>query len=103
QPVLEGASAADVLVADGAFVVAAYVAGSPEVVALARIAPGGAPSPLGRIDLGGTVDASRRTAPPVLARLGDATMGIGLIDSSGGVRLARFDVGSLAPTISLVQ
>lgn len=103
QPTLEGASAADVLAAGSVFVVAGYVAGSPEVVALAQIVPGGAPSPLGRIELGGSVDASRRTAPPVLARLGDARIGVGLIDSRGGVRLARFEAGAPAPTIAIVQ
>lgn len=103
QPVLEGASAADVLATESGFVVSAYVAGMPEVVGLARLAPGGAPSPLGRIELGGSLDASRRTAPPVLARLGGATIGVGLIDASGGVRLARFELGSPAPTIGVVQ
>lgn len=103
QPVLEGASAADVLAVDRHFVVAAYVAGSPETLALARIAPGGAPSPLGRVELGGSLDASRRIAPPVLARLGGTWIGVGLVDPSGGVRLARFEVGSPAPAISVVQ
>ena len=103
QPVLEGASTSDIAVAFGTFVVAAYVAGSPEVVALARIAPGGVPSPLGRIELGGSLDTSHRTAPPVIERLGEAYLGVGLIDPAGGVRLARFEAGARAPNISVVQ
>lgn len=102
QPVLEGASATDAIAVGGGFVVAAYT-GSPEVVALARIAPGGAPSPLGRIELGGSASANRRTAPPVLARLGEATLGVALVDGAGGVRLARFEVGAPAPAIREVQ
>lgn len=103
QPVLAGASTADVLAVATGFVVAGYVAGSPESVGLARIRPGGAPSPLGRIPLAGSLDASRRTAPPVLARLGEATLGVGLVDAAGGVRLVRFEQGSPAPVFATVQ
>jgi hypothetical protein len=103
QPVLEGASAADVALVDRVFVVAAYVSGSPDVVALARIAPGGAPSPLGRIEIGSTQSADRRAAPPIVERLGEASVGVALVDGSGGVRLVRFEAGTPAPSFTPVQ
>jgi len=101
QPVIPGASLSDVIAVDAAFVVAGYVAGDPGVLSIARIAPGGAPSPLGRIELG--AGDTERTAPPVLARLASPMIGIALVDAQGGVRLARFEAGTPAPTISVVQ
>ena len=103
QPVLEGASATDVLALGSSFVLAGYVAGTPERVDLARIAAGGSPSPLARVDLPGSLAADRRTVPPVLARLGDATVGVGAIDANGGVILMRLPAGELAPVVTSVQ
>lgn len=103
QPVLEGASSADVLAANGAFLVAAYVSGGPDVVALARIAPGDAPTPLGRVPLEGSLDPERRTAPPVLAVVGDAVLGLAAYDASGGVQLVRFEAGTPAPSFGTVE
>ena len=99
QPVIEGASAADVALEDGAFVVAAFE-GAPETIRLARVAPGGAPSPLGVLELDAGGDAAHRAAPPVVTRLDDTHMGVAAIDSAGAVRLARFEAGSPAPVLA---
>ncbi len=102
QPVLEGASAADVALEEGAFVVAAY-AGAPESLRLARVAPGASPTPLGSLDLAAAGDAAHRAAPPVVTRLDEAHMGVVAIDGAGGVVLVRFERGALAPAMQSVS
>jgi hypothetical protein len=103
QPVLERASSADVVGVGSGFVVAAYVSEPADAVALARITPGGPPSPLGRIDIGAAHSADHRGAPPIIERLGEANLGVGLVDDAGGVRLVRFEAGVPAPSFTRIE
>ena len=91
QRVFENASTVDVLDDGNAFVVAGYLGTSPETVGIVRIVPGSSPQLLGSAALEGQSDPARRTAPPILARLGETRVGLAVVDAAGRVQLATFD------------
>jgi hypothetical protein len=103
QRLFENASSVDVLDDGNAFVVAGYLGTDPETVGIARIVPGSPPQLLASAPLEGHLAAERRTAPPILARLGETQVGLGVVDAAGRVQLATFDPTLPAPAIRFVE